>query len=109
MRVTTNLSVVMVTAHRLDAAGHQRFSGALNEPGARPAVKTTVPYALILMGDWCVPIADNHTIENPGAYQTLMTASRGDDEANSKKKNPPTGMFYPLTEARLMGDTFSSS
>lgn len=39
------------------------------EPGAGNGSSRTVPTALILMGDWCVPeVHDNHATENLGAY-----------------------------------------
>lgn len=52
--------------------GHDRvptvFWGS-KEPGAGKGSLRTVPRALILMGDWCVPeVHDNHATENLGAY-----------------------------------------
>lgn len=46
---------------------------------------------------------DNHTIENPGAYPTVMTAGHGKAKANSEKNEFVNGDVLPLDRSRANG------
>jgi len=93
--------------------GHDRvptvFWGS-KEPGAGNGSSRTVPTALILMGDWCVPDRCTTTMrnENRGAYDGQSQQLRRFQAIILTKKDLPRE-FFRLTERGLMGDTFSAS
>jgi len=91
--------------------GHDRvptvFWGS-KEPGARNGSSRTVPTALILMGDWCVPDRGTTTMrnENRDAYDGQSQRLRRFQAVNLTKKDSPRE-FFRLTTRGLMGDPFS--
>ncbi len=65
--------------------------------GWRADSSRTTPQALILMGDWCVPVARNRTNEDPGAYRRTSTPRAATTVVHKNKKERPTGDLCALT------------
>jgi hypothetical protein len=88
----------LMTAHwQLDAAGYQRFSGALRSQGPRAGSSRTAPLALILMGDWCVPVMARHqTSENTGAYRSVSISGAAKTVVHENEKRTADRMVTPL-------------
>ena len=82
---------------QLDTAGHQRFSGALMSQGLGADSSRTTLQALILMGDWCVPVTRNRTNEDPGAYRRTSTPRAATTVVHKNKNERPTGELCALT------------
>jgi hypothetical protein len=92
--------------------GHDRvptvFWGS-QEPGAGNGSSRTIPTALILMGDWCVPERCTTTKRMKTRVRTTGKdrPSRRYQAFDLTKKDSPRE-FFRLTRRGLMGDPFSA-
>ncbi len=96
---------LMTAPWQLDAAGYQRFSGALLSQGPGVRSSRSASLALILMGDWCVPVtARHHTSENTGAYRSVSISGAAKTVVHENEKRTADRTVTPLDSGGLMGD-----
>lgn len=61
------------------------------------------PYALILMGDWCVPVARQPRNQEPGRVLGDHDRRRGDSRANSENEESANRSVLPLDTREANG------